>query len=125
MPQLEGLEGPGDAALDLHGVAWMASSAPAVWSSTSYRPRRPEDTVLWQVLEEHLPGFMGRLEESGDTLPFFVRRELESFLGCGVASHGAALVVCPACQHQRLVPWSCKGRGFCPACTGRRMKHAS
>jgi hypothetical protein len=30
-------------------------------------------------------------------------------------------LVCESCDHHRLVPFSCKGRGFCPACGGRRM----
>jgi len=28
---------------------------------------------------------------------------------------------CPQCGFERLVAWSCKGRGFCPSCGGRRM----
>ncbi|MCP4308375.1 MAG: transposase, partial [bacterium] len=28
---------------------------------------------------------------------------------------------CDACGHDRLVPFSCKRRGFCPSCGGRRM----
>ena len=28
---------------------------------------------------------------------------------------------CPTCGVDRLLPFSCKGRGFCPSCTGRRM----
>ena len=28
---------------------------------------------------------------------------------------------CEECGERRLVAFSCKGRGFCPSCTGRRM----
>ena len=28
---------------------------------------------------------------------------------------------CDDCQLDRLVPFSCKRRGFCPSCGGRRM----
>ena len=28
---------------------------------------------------------------------------------------------CDTCALERLVPFSCKGRGFCPSCGGRRM----
>ena len=28
---------------------------------------------------------------------------------------------CPRCQHDLLVPFSCKNRGLCPSCAGRRM----
>ena len=39
----------------------------------------------------------------------------------GILAHGFLRVRCPACGEERLVPISCKGRGFCPSCGGRRM----
>jgi len=54
-------------------------------------------------------------------MPAFVRDELFGFLRCGVAAHGVALFRCSACKASRLVALSCKGRGFCPRCLGRRM----
>lgn len=91
------------------------------WSATKYRPRDPRESVLFKVLETELPAFRAELDEQGNELPWFVIRELERFLHCGIAEHGAALARCRSCGHQRLVPWSCKGRGWCPACTTRRM----
>jgi len=35
--------------------------------------------------------------------------------------HGFARLRCDSCAFERLVPFSCKGRGFCPSCGGRRM----
>ncbi|MCP4239274.1 MAG: IS91 family transposase, partial [bacterium] len=57
----------------------------------------------------------------GRQLPPFVWRELERFKGCGDPRRGFAWLVCRPCQHHRLVPFSCGGRGFCPSCGGRRM----
>jgi hypothetical protein len=54
-------------------------------------------------------------------MPPFVVAELRKFLRCGVLAHGFARVRCGACAFERLVPFSCKGRGFCPSCCGRRM----
>ena len=31
------------------------------------------------------------------------------------------MLACEDCSERRLVALSCKGRGFCPACFGRRM----
>jgi hypothetical protein len=31
------------------------------------------------------------------------------------------LLKCADCDERRLVAFSCKGRGFCPSCLGRRM----
>jgi hypothetical protein len=34
---------------------------------------------------------------------------------------GFARLYCATCKHSQLVAFSCKGRGFCPSCLGRRM----
>ena len=39
----------------------------------------------------------------------------------GILAHGFARVRCTACGDELLVALSCKGRGFCPSCTTRRM----
>jgi DNA-directed RNA polymerase subunit RPC12/RpoP len=49
---------------------------------------------------------------------------LDSFLRCGFLEHGFARIHCPGCGHERLVAFSCKGRGFCPSCGGRRLTRA-
>jgi hypothetical protein len=38
-----------------------------------------------------------------------------------VLAHGFLRLHCDACKLDRLVPFSCKRRGFCPSCGGRRM----
>jgi len=57
----------------------------------------------------------------GTTLPAFVKKELEGYLDCGILAKGFAHLKCESCGEHRLVAWSCKGRGFCPSCLGRRM----
>ena len=54
-------------------------------------------------------------------LPKFVRKELEGYLACGLLCHGFARLKCGGCDETRLVAFSCKGRGFCPSCLGRKM----
>jgi len=48
-------------------------------------------------------------------------REFRRFLKCGIFAHGFLRVYCDSCRSERLVPFSCKGRGFCSSCGGRRM----
>jgi hypothetical protein len=88
-----------------------------------YRPRDAEHTVLHQVIREHLEPFLRAAAEAGEGvgLPRFVEREFREFLTCGVFEHGFARFRCDGCAVERLVPFSCKGRGFCPSCGGRRM----
>src|SRR5712691_7287693 len=68
---------------------------------------------------------MRRLITRWNRLPKFVEREFREFLTCGVLAHGFARLRCGVCAVERLVPFSCKGRGFCPSCGGRRMTEAA
>ncbi len=85
-----------------------------------YERHRPEETVLYRTLDAHWPAFLERAEETGG-LPRFVLREVEEYLRCGILEHGCVRVGCNRCGFERLVAFSCKRRGFCPSCLGRRM----
>ena len=54
-------------------------------------------------------------------IPRQARRDLLAYLDCGLLCRGFARLKCRACAETRLVAFSCKGRGFCPSCMGRRM----
>ena len=54
-------------------------------------------------------------------MPAFVETELRRCLTCGVLAHGFTRLRCDGCGFERLVPFACKGRGFCPSRGGRRM----
>lgn len=54
-------------------------------------------------------------------VPDFVEREFREFLDCGIAANGFLRLHCDGCGLDRVVPFSCKGRGFCPSCGGRHM----
>jgi len=92
-------------------------------AAPSYEPRTPETTILYRTVQAHLETFLARTagEEGRPGLPGFVKREFEAYLRCGILAHGFARVRCESCAFERLVPFSCKGRGFCPSCGGRRM----
>lgn len=89
----------------------------------TYRPRQPERGVLHAVVRTHLETFLREAAQRADGagLPQFVEQEFREFLTCGVLAHGFARLRCDTCAEERLVPFSCKGRGFCPSCGGRRM----
>ena len=89
----------------------------------TYARREPEKSALYQVLQNHLLTFEQEWTDKSDgrTLPGFVTAELHNFLGCGILARGLAQLFCPTCHQRYVVGWSCKGRGFCPSCGGRRM----
>jgi hypothetical protein len=87
----------------------------------AYERRRPEDGVLHAVVRSELASFLAAARERERPVPAFVARELSAYLRCGVLAHGFVRVHCDACGLDRIVAFSCKGRGFCPSCGGRRM----
>ncbi len=86
-----------------------------------YERHLPEKTLLHEVVREQLESFLARAREQGAPVARFVDRELRAYLDCGVLARGFLRVHCDGCGHDRLVAFSCKGRGFCPSCGGRRM----
>ena len=87
---------------------------------TQYERRRPEESILYRVVSDHWPAFRERIEGLS-SLPKFVVREVDEYLRCGLLEHGFIRVQCIDCKFERLVAFSCKRRGFCPSCLGRRM----
>jgi hypothetical protein len=79
--------------------------------------------VLYEIVRDHFETFRVQTASlrDGDGLPRFVEQEFREFLRCGWLAGGFARFRCTACSLDRLVPFSCKGRGFCPSCGGRRM----
>ena len=84
---------------------------------SSYRPRRPTATALYPVVQHHLETFLATAQETGPLgygVPGWVERDFRAYLRCGILAHGFARARCPDCGHERLVAFSCKGRGACP-----------
>jgi hypothetical protein len=73
------------------------------------------------VVQRELATFLARAQSRERPVPRFVERELRGFLRCGILAHGFVRVHCDECGLDRIVAFSCKGRGFCPSCGGRRM----
>ncbi len=94
--------------------------APAV---ATYEPRDPSHTVLYTVIADHLETFLASLDADPDAtgLPAYVEREFYAYLRCGILAHGFLRLGCDTCPKELLLPFSCKRRGFCPSCAGRRM----
>ena len=94
--------------------------APAV---ATYEPRDPSHTVLYTVIADPLETFLASLDADPDAtgLPAYVEREFYAYLRCGILAHGFLRLGCDTCPKELLLPFSCKRRGFCPSCAGRRM----
>ena len=90
-------------------------------ASTAYERHKPEETLLYQLVEQYYPDLRSKMEEQGSPLPRHVQEEFDAYLKCGRLEHGFLRVRCESCFDERLVAFSCKRRGFCPSCCGMRM----
>jgi ribosomal protein S27E len=98
-----------------HGGAGFVRERP-----TLYRPRHPESTDLYRLIEGHFEEFAAvheeRFEAEDGPLRPVVRRVVEAFLDCGRPESGFARVRCLRCGGEFFVPASCQTRNFCPSC---------
>src|SRR5207244_10759338 len=90
-----------------------------------YRPRNPQDSLLYRTIAAHLETFLARQQERGREVAQFIEREMRAYLSCGVLACGFLRLKCESCGKERLLPLSCKGRSVCPSCCGRRMADAA
>ena len=86
-----------------------------------YRRREPEKEPLYQILAGHLEAFLQHTRTSEHQLPLHVEKEMRAYLECGILAYGFVRARCEDCGKSRAVAFSCKKRGFCPSCCGRRM----
>ncbi|MCL8645433.1 transposase zinc-binding domain-containing protein, partial [Salmonella enterica subsp. enterica serovar Enteritidis] len=71
-----------------------------------YQSHRPEQTLLYQIVDEYYPAFAALMAEQGKELPGYVQREFEEFLQCGRLEHGFLRVRCESCHAEHLVAFS-------------------
>jgi hypothetical protein len=89
-----------------------------------YRRRDPTATPLYPLVQHHLETFLAETtaaDPDGYGVPQWVEDNFRAYLRCGILAHGFARIRCDACAAERLVAFSCKGRGVCPSCNARRM----
>ena len=100
-------------------------SAPS--ATPTYERHRPETTALYELVRDNLETLYGAIADGAldVRIPKHAKKELEAYLDCGLLCRGFARLRCGDCNESRLVAFSCRGRGFCPSCFGRRMKDAS
>jgi len=85
-----------------------------------YRPRSPQTSPLYQLLDTHFPEFEQTYAEKyaeryGPWRPA-IARAVADCLKCGDLREGFARVHCPKCGHDLFVALSCRKRCLCPSC---------
>ena len=106
------------------GYATGGGGCPARRAPGIYERRRPEATILYQIVQQYLETYLALAQEAeldGQQMSAYVEREFRRYLECGILAYGFARARCGECGHDFLVAFSCKGRGLYPSCNARRM----
>jgi hypothetical protein len=61
-----------------------------------YQRHRPEQTLLYQIVDEYYPAFAALMAEQGRELPGYVQREFDDYLKCGRLEHGVIPGILPS-----------------------------
>lgn len=95
-------------------------------SGFKYTRRTPEKSILYKIVSENLETFLAETNmHDGKGVPAYVEKEMREYLKCGILAHGFIRVRCENCKKEGLVAFSCKKRGFCPSCGGKRMSETA
>ncbi len=89
-----------------------------------YKRREPERTDLHRLVRTWFPSIPEMLRERFGPrakLAKFQTAAVERYVACGQLASGFLRVRCTGCGDDRLVAFSCKVRGLCPSCDGKRM----
>jgi hypothetical protein len=90
---------------------------PHVSSGRSYARRKPEESDLYQIVQQELETFLAGASARERPVPRFVARELRAFLRCGILAYGFVRALrrlrTRSCRRVRWVPGALPARaGF-------------
>ncbi|MBC7691748.1 MAG: transposase zinc-binding domain-containing protein [Methylotenera sp.] len=81
--------------------------------------------MLYRAVARNYRTFEAIADAGEKRIPKHVTQEFEAFLRCGILAHGFLRLKCGDCKHEKIVAFSCKKRGFCSSCGGRRMSESA
>jgi hypothetical protein len=77
-----------------------------------YQPRRPEKTVVYRVVQQHLETWLAQVrvaEPDSDPVPPFIERDFRQYLECGILADGNVLMQ-DLTPYPRVTPYPCVER---------------
>jgi len=85
-----------------------------------YRPRNPQATPFYQLVEDHGERlknvYPDRYEHQFGYYRPITEKVFFRYLDCGILRYGFARIRCDHCHNEYLLAFSCKTRAFCPSC---------
>jgi len=105
-------------------VTLVAAAPPGAPPAPVYRPRHPERTALYRLLDRHFEAYRrvhaDRFEPRSGPLRPEVVAAVSAFRDCGRLHGGFARIRCPGCGGEHLLAFSCRTRNLCPSCQAKR-----
>jgi hypothetical protein len=90
-----------------------------------YAPRRPQQTVLYKLVQDNLEAWLATRREAcpdDDPIAAHVEKAFRDYLLCGIWGAGLVKYACPdGCPEAVFVALSCRTRGLCPSCGAKHM----
>ena len=100
----------------------METAAPA---NDVYQPRNPRSSDYFKCTQAHFEQLEmlwdDRYQQRYGFWRPYVMDVINRYLDCGDLHCGFARVKCYDCNHEILLPFSCKRRHFCPTCHQKRV----
>ena len=96
------------------------TASPCAAAPPQYTRRRPEEGLLYRLIDEHLDHFIAMISQDERGLPQRVIDEFRAYLDCGILERGFILRCCLSCNYFHCLGFSCRLRGFCPSCMSKR-----
>ena len=89
-----------------------------------YRPRNPQATSFYQLVEDHGERlknvYPDRYDHQFGYYRPITKEVFFKYLDCGILRYGFARIRCDHCHNEYLIAFSCKTRSFCPSCHAKR-----
>jgi len=96
--------------MDLHLATTDLQPTESAGRKFTWSRRKPEETVLWQLVNRRPPAVRRKLVEAadGEEPPRFLDWAVKALSACGRRSEGFSRLFCPACKWDPLVARSSK-----------------
>jgi hypothetical protein len=103
----------------------MLAMSAAEQKTYKYQRRQPELTPCYKTVNAAFDDFVRARAAENRPLAQYVLNEFDAYLKCGMLSYGLVRLRCDDCAREQIVAFSCKKRGFCPSCWGKRMSESA
>ena len=87
---------------------------PKASKAVAYDRHQPEQTVLYQLIQEHYPFLVSVLEANGEHLPSLGCQAFEEYFKFDLPQHSFLSMKCDGCRNEYFLAFSCNAEASVP-----------